>query len=125
MKSTKWIIITSTVIAVVVWLCHFLFAYRYGEALIIVTSNGLALAVSATIGYTMISFLEKKETYNMFTAILMPCMPVFALCLLVACFVSILGFVLIALSPFLLIASSVGGVLGHKKRLRQHAKTLK
>jgi|GEM_PF-6686688 len=121
MKNRKWIIVTIVIIVVAVWLCSFLFKYAYWEALVIVTSNLSAIFLAAAIGYILISFLEKKETHNKFTAILMSCMPVFALWLLVACFVPMLGFVLIGLFPFLLIAAGTGGILAHKKRLKQHA----
>src|SRR5258708_21799356 len=119
MKNSQWSIIGILIFSITILMCHFLFLETLGDALLNVSIIGSAVILAFFIGYFMIYSLEKKDIYNMFTAILMPLMPVFALWLASSLAFPLLGYWLIALIPFLLIAASVGGVWAHKKRIKQ------
>jgi len=107
------------IFVVMIAICHFLFFETFGEAVLQVTIIEPIMILAFFIGYFMIYLLEKKDTYNMLTAILMPLMPIITLWLAISLTTTLLGYWLIALIPFLLIASSFGGVWAHKKRIKQ------
>jgi hypothetical protein len=83
--------------------------------------NGLALLgyiltlfLGYIIGYYFIRRLERNNTYSFFAAITMPWLIVFCACLigfLVATFFTVV------MLPFLLISSSIGGLIAHRKKV--------
>jgi len=80
----------------------------------------ISILLSFIVGYFLLYYLEEKEVYNVFTAILMPSIVLFALWLVFFLIFPILGYILMFLFPFLLIVAAIGGVFAHRKRKKQH-----
>jgi hypothetical protein len=121
MKNSLWLIIGIIVYTAAVVICFFPTNSSFGGVLFAGIIIAAVISLAIAIGYSMIYFLEKKDIYNMFAAILMPLMPVLALWLIISLVPTTLGYAELMLFPFLVIASSFGGVLAHKKRLKQQA----
>ncbi|MDB5125864.1 hypothetical protein [Mucilaginibacter sp.] len=79
------------------------------------------ILIAFAAGFYLIYFLEKKDIYNLFAAILMPCMGVFSISILISAVAPIAIFLLLPLIPLLMISASIGGVWAHKKRKKQHS----
>jgi MFS family permease len=125
MKTGKWIIIVVITFTVAVALCYSLFYHSLAEAIAVAALNGLGLMSAAAVGYGMVYAIEKNDLYNTMVAIFMPWLPIGALTMAALLVFPILGYVIEALFAFLLIASSLGGFIAHKKRSKLFAKNEK
>jgi len=124
MKNSVWLIIGITIYVAILFICFFPFFpshNSFGSILLSGIAIAATIVLAVTIGYLMIYILEKKDIYNTFVAILLPCMPIIALGLVFEMTLTTLGYAFLMLFPFWLIASSFGGVLAHKRRIKRHA----
>jgi uncharacterized BrkB/YihY/UPF0761 family membrane protein len=79
------------------------------------------ILIAFAAGFYLIYFLEKKDIYNLFAAILMPCMGVFSISILISVVTPIAIFIILPLIPLLMISAGIGGIWAHRKRKKEHA----
>jgi hypothetical protein len=116
MKTGKWIAIAAVTFIALVASSYFPFYQSLTDAVEIAGANGLALIAAAIFGYIMIYIVEKNDRYGFVIIILMPWLPVGLLTLLALIVFPQVVYVIESLFIFLLIASSLGGYIAHKKR---------
>jgi hypothetical protein len=121
MRNSLWLITGVTIYIAVLFICFFPSNSDFGSVFFSGMIIAAIIVVSATIGYSTIYLLEKKDIYTTFIAILLSCMPIIALGVVFDLTLTTQGYAFVMLFPFLLIASGFGGVLAHKKRIKQHA----
>lgn len=116
MKTGKWIAIAGFIFIALIAFSYFLFYHSLTDAVEVVGANGLALMAATTFGYIMIYIMEKNDRYSLMIIALMPWLPVGLLTLLALIVFPQLVYIIESLFIFLLIASSLGGYIAHKKR---------